>query len=359
MKIFNLDCHVSVIADLKQIFKDLGHEVTSWSISGSNWIFNNETSKVDVVNQSTWQGLDKNMSDNFYNRYKDELSTYDAFLCTYPPAFSLIFEKFNKPVILQIPIRYEVPFQNNSDKWNYFNDYLREKIDSGLIIPVANSEYDKKYFEFFVNRECKLIPNICDYTNSKYEPKKDHFLYSSRLPINFDSRYVIDKSSLGRFKWNDLYSYKGIIIIPYNCSTMSIFEYYTANMPIFCPSLNFMMDLYKNYPSHVLNEISWNKVNTGYEPARMKPGSIIDCDRSNDPNDYSNLDIMKRWIEFSDFYNKDWMPHIIYFDSLNDLSLKLKQTNLEEVSKNMSVFNSTRKKKIYSAWKEILDQINE
>jgi hypothetical protein len=353
MKIFNLDCHVSVIADLKQIFENLGHDVTSWSISGSNWIFNNKTANVDVVNQQTWHSLDKNMADSFYERYKDELSTYDAFICTYPPSFSLIFEKFNKPIILQIPIRYEVPFQNNSNKWNYFNDFLRDKIDSGLVIPVANSEYDRKYFEFFVNRDCKLIPNICEYTNAKYNPDKDQFLYSSRLPIKFDSNYIVDKSSLGRFQWSDLYSYKGIIIIPYNCSTMSIFEYYTANMPIFCPSLKFMTDLYKNYPSHVLSEISWNRI------SGMAPGSIIDCDRSNDPNDYNNLNTMKKWIEFSDFYNKDWMPHIIYFDSLNDLSLKLKQTNLEEVSKNMSVFNSTRKQKIYSEWKEILDQINE
>jgi len=33
MKFFNVDCHVSVIADLKDIFQNLGHEVTSWSLS--------------------------------------------------------------------------------------------------------------------------------------------------------------------------------------------------------------------------------------------------------------------------------------------------------------------------------------
>jgi hypothetical protein len=260
MKIFNLDCHVSVIADLKQIFENLGHEVNSWSISGSNWIFNQKTAIVDVINQRTWQGINKKMADDFYERYKDELSIYDAFVCTYPPAFSLIYEKFKKPIILQIPIRYEVPFQNNVEKWNYFNDYLRRGIDSGIIIPVANSEYDKRYFEFFVQRECKLIPNICEYTNAKYNPTKDHFLYSGRLSIKFDQNSIIDKSSLGKFEWQDLYSYKGIIIIPYNCSTMSIFEYYTANLPIFCPSHNLMMELFSKYPGQVLNELSWNPI---------------------------------------------------------------------------------------------------
>ena len=358
MKIFNLDCHVSVIADLKKIFKDLGHDVTSWSISSANWIFGNQVANVDIINQDIlsngkprWWSLDKKMADDFYERYKDELSEYDAFLCTYPPAFSLIYEKFKKPIIIQVPIRYEVPFQTNSEKWNYFNEYLRDGIDNGMIIPVANSEYDKRYFEFFVQRDCKLIPNICEYTNSKYNPTKSQFLYSGRLPMKFDTNFIIDKSSLGRFEWSDIYSYKGIIILPYNCSTMSIFEYYTANFPIFCPSYNLMLDLFSKYPGHVLSEISWNPI-TG-----MKPGSLIECDINNDPNRYDNLEIMSNWIKYSDFYNQEWMPHIIYFDSFDELSLQLKETNLQEVSKNMEEFNLVRKDKIYSEWGNILNNI--
>lgn len=65
MKIFNLDCHVSVIADLKQIFENLGHEVTSWSISGHNWIFNREKSKVDIINENTWMNLDDDVCERF------------------------------------------------------------------------------------------------------------------------------------------------------------------------------------------------------------------------------------------------------------------------------------------------------
>lgn len=126
MKIFNLDCHVSVIEDLKNTFESLGHVVDTWSLSGHNWIFNREPSSVEVINQNTWMSLDENMCDAFYERYKDELSKYDAFLCTYPPAFSIIYEKFNKPIILQIPIRYEVPFHNSEIKWNSFNDVFDE-----------------------------------------------------------------------------------------------------------------------------------------------------------------------------------------------------------------------------------------
>lgn len=353
MNLFNLDCHISVIADLKKIFAELGHDVTSWSISHHNWVFDREPAKVDVVNSNTWWGLDKNMCDSFYERYKDELSKYDAFVCTYPPAFSMLYEKFNKPIILQIAIRYEVPFSNDAAKWINFNEYLRNGIDSGKIIAVSNSEYDKKYFEFFVKRECQLIPNICEYINANWNPIIDKYLYSGRLPVNFAdfNSDIIDKLSLHKYKWQEIANYKGIIIIPYNCSTMSMFEYYTSNMPIFCPSKKFMKKLQKNHQNNVLSELTWNKI------CGLANGSIIDCDRTNDPNDCSNSDIIGRWIDLSDFYNEEWMPYIIYFDSFEELNSKLKTTNLNEISNKMLDFNKTRKKRIYEMWTKLFNSI--
>lgn len=352
MKLFNLDCHISVIADIKQIFENLGHEVTSWSVSGHNWVFGRNPNQVEVVNQNTWMNLDENMCDRFYQRYKDELSKYDAFICTYPPSFCMLYERFNKPIILQIPIRYEVPFHNNKFKWNYFNEYLRRNIDSGKIIPVANSDYDKQYFEFFVGRDCQLIPNICDYTNTKWNPSKDKFLYYSRLPLNLKSDRIVDKSSLGKYEWEDLSSYLGIIMIPYNCSTMSIFENYSSNIPLLCPSKSFMRELYSNYGNFVLSELTWNKT------FRLPPGSVIDCNKEKDPNRYDNIDIMSQWIELSDFYNNEWQPYITYFDSFEDLAEKMKTVNLSETSLRMSEFNKIRKEKIYSSWEKILSNIS-
>jgi hypothetical protein len=351
MKLFNLDCHISVIADLKKIFTDLGHEVVSWSISGHNFIFDREPSKVDVINQQSWWHLDDAMVDEFYKRYKDELSEFDAFVCTYPLSFAKLYEKFKKPIILHVPIRYEVPFHNNKQKWEDFNEYLRNGIDQGFIIPVANSEYDKKYFEFFVERECKFIPNICEYTNTKWNPTKDQFLYSGRLPVNLDPNKIVNKDNLGRYKWDDLSTFKGIIVMPYTCSTMSIFEHYTANIPLFFPSKKHIMELYQSFGNVILSEITWNRIFS------LPPGSLIECDRSNDPNAYNNLEIMDRWIDYSDFYNQDSMPHIVYFDSVEDLLQKLETTNLSEVSEKMSNFNKVKKVNVYEEWNKILSNL--
>ena len=351
MKFFNIDSHISVIEDLKTIFNNLGHEVDSLSISDHNWIFGRNPSSVEVINKNNWQNLDKNLCDRFFESYKNKLIEYDGFICTYPPSFSMLFERFNKPIILQIPIRYETPFFNDPNKWNEFNKFLQRNIDIGKVIPVANSEYDKKYFEFFVKRECELIPNICDYTNTNWNPTKNKFLYSGRLSVNFDENIVDDRSKLHMYKWSDISSYNGIIIIPYNCSTMSIFEHYTANIPLFCPSKIFMKHLYSKHNDSVLSELTWNKTKN------LKQGSSIDCDREKDPNMYNDVEIMSKWIELSDFYNIDWMPHIVYFDSFEDLKQKMKTTNLEEVSNNMREFNIIRKQKIHDKWNNILERV--
>lgn len=351
MKFFNLDCHISVIEDIKNIFEDLGHEVTSWSVSGHNFLFGRETCNVDVVNQNTWKQMSREMCDRFYERYKDELSEYDAFICTYPPVFSMIYEKFKKPIIIQIPIRYEVPFSQSPSQWEDFNEYLRRGIDDGMIMPVANSEYDKKYFEFFVGRECTLIPNICEYTKTVWNPIKDTFLYSSRLGIQFNPEIVTNKDDLHRYRWEDITQYKGLIIIPYNCSTMSIFEYYTSGIPLFCPSKDFMIDLYSKNGNSVLSELTWNKT------FNFGPGSSIACDSENDPNRYDDISIMSKWIAYSDFYNEKWMPYIVYFDSLEDLENKMTTSDLHEIHSKMMDFNKKRKEDIYGLWKNILKKI--
>lgn len=348
IKFFNLDCHISVIADLKTIFEDLGHSVTSWSISGHNWIFDRAPNSLDVINPQNWKSLDDNMCERFYLRYKDELSIYDAFICTYPPAFSMLYEKFNKPILCHIPIRYEVPFSNNKELWEKFNLFLKKNIDNKLLIPVANSMYDKKYFEFFVDRNCDYIPNLCEYTNTKWNPQRDEFLQYGFTNLNLGSN-IIHKDSLGKYKWDEITKFKGIILIPYNVSTMSLFEYYTSNIPLFCPSKKLMNELYTK--SLVLSQLTWNQTFS------LRPGSVIDCLRTNDPNDYIKFEIISEWINYSDFYNEEWLPYITYFDTFEELKDKLQNVNLFEISKKMETYNQQRKKKVYDFWKTTIEKL--
>ena len=358
MKFFNLDLHIAVISDIKCIFEDLGHQIDDWTLSGHSWALGRSRDRVDVINHENWHNLNKEMCDAFYERYKDELKEYDAFICTYAPSFCLLYEKFKKPIITVAPIRYEAPFWNDIERWKWYNEYLKEGIDTGLIIPVANNKCDKEYCEAHTQREWSHIPSLCEYTESIYDPKHPFFLYSSLFPMermHYDPLVQNKKEALPpRYKWQELAEYKGVIHIPYNISTMSIFENYTSCIPMFFPSLDFMLRLRKSFGSHgILNQLSWREV-WGLKPDAMLPPSR----NIRDLNKYGDIDEEKPWIELADFYDEEWMPYINYFDSFPELSNLLAAVDTIDISQKMSSFNKIRKQRIYNLWKGVLGNIS-
>ena len=306
MKFFNLDLHISVIADIKNIFQDLGHEVDNWTLSGHSWVFGKQIDNVQHVNQNTWRNIDENMCDRFYETYKNQLDKYDAFIVTHTPCFSMLYERFDKPIITIASTRYEDPFSNNMVSWIKFNSYLQ------------------------------------------------NFIYFSKLPMQFSSDAVASKESLypSGYSWKDLYSHRGIVHIPYNASTMSIFEQYTANVPLFFPTYEFMRELREKHMTHgVMSELSWNQVFNYPSRSAMFKGF-------DDPNDYANNDIMMEWIKLSDFYDQENMPHVQLFDSYSNLNEMCHTSNLKQISDNMREHNIERKIDVYNNWAQILRGIS-
>ena len=103
MKFFNIDQHVSVIADVAHIFKNLGHEVDDWSLSGHHWVLNKPKPQIMLNDgtQLTCSGVcSQEVCDSFYERNKDELNKYDGFIACYPVEFSLLYERWSKPIIV-------------------------------------------------------------------------------------------------------------------------------------------------------------------------------------------------------------------------------------------------------------------
>jgi len=343
MKWFNIDLHISVISDLKSIFSDQGHSNEDISLSGHSWVMGRSKSSEPLL--SNWQGLTPKICDEFYKKYRDTLDKYDGFIVTYPPAFSLLFEKFNKPIIVYVPIRYEAPFTNNPPLLKWFNDFLIRGIDSNQIHLVANSIYDQKYCEYFLQRPCSYITSWCDYgqTYPKWTGASQEFLQfnDTKFPISIPG--VVNRANLRRpYKWSDLEKFRGIIHVPYNISTMSLYEQYTANTPLFLPSIDFLIQL-KEFGA--LNQITWNKT---FNLPSVKDDS---------PNNFDNNNILKRWLPYAEYYNQESMPFITYFDSLSQL-IKLKDSvNLNEISEKMSQHNLVKKGRIYESWANLLNNI--
>jgi hypothetical protein len=129
---------------------------------------------------------------------------------------------------------------------------------------------------------------------------------------------------------------------------MSIFEQYTSNIPLFFPTKEFLLQTYKENKYSVLKEVSWNNY------CNMPSLSFIKHNGKYDPNDYNNYEAVEYWLQYSDFYDEEWMPYITYFNSFDELNRLVDEVDVDDISAKMKEFNSNRKSKIYEKWNTLI-----
>lgn len=155
------------------------------------------------------------------------------------------------------------------------------------------------------------------------------------------------------YRYEDLVRHPAIIYLPYQVSIMSIFEQYSMNIPLFFPSLDLLSRWHLKF--NIVHERTWETTLTG----KGKNSSIIPGYYSNssipDPNNEFDYSAIRYWLKYADFYQ--W-PHITYFNSIDDLVLKLIHTNLTDISERMSEYNRKKKFELLQHWKVILNRLS-
>ncbi|CAF4662338.1 unnamed protein product, partial [Rotaria sp. Silwood2] len=126
---------------------------------------------------------------------------------------------------------------------------------------------------------------------------------------------------------------------------------YRMNIPLFFPSLDLLTEWHYTY--RVVNERTWDGISGDVKNA-SKISGVLGSDIP-DPNNEFDRNAIRYWLKFSDFYQ--W-PHIIYFNSTDELVIKLKTTNLAQVSSNMKVYNANVRKHLFEQWRQILQRTN-
>ena len=170
-RLFNLDLHISVIRDLKYGFRNSKVDITSWSISGANAQirrFLRFSDPVKYINRKNWQNLNLDLITNFQNEYHNFLKKFDGFIVTYPPTFAELFLKYEKPILVDIPIRYETPYSGDTESWNRINGKFIDKYKEGIITFWANNQGDVDYFNYHTGIQPFLVPSKCDYLQAKW-----------------------------------------------------------------------------------------------------------------------------------------------------------------------------------------------
>jgi hypothetical protein len=332
IKLFNIDLHISVIEDFKNVISNFNNvEVIDNSISSHAHIMNKKMCRKYYINSDNWKDCLNNEDklNLFYKKHKNELEKYQGFVVTHTPSFILLYEKLNKPIIVINSCRYENPFINDIKKWKKLNVKLKNLEKKKLLYVVSNNKADRDYLQMGTNIKSEYIPSLCLYINDKYLGIKNKFIISDRFNIIPENDLLIKKDrALGRnYKNKNLMEYKGIIYIPYEISTMSIFEQYSCNIPLFFPSKKFLYQL-----------INSNKIKLQSKYSRIYPDELEKALNKNKKN-------FNFWVERADFYDSENMKYITYFDSIEHLNNLIRTVNCKDISFKMSKHNEIRKKK--------------
>ena len=350
LKFFNIDLHIAVISDVKYIFEELGHEVETNSISNQAWLLDKNKTEIKIISQKNWKNLDDELIEKFYHEYKDYLNQFDGFIVTHAASLALLYEKFNKPIIIVNSTRYSNNLIiENKLILEKLNKFLKAGVGKNKIFIVSNNKGDQHYLKYHTGLDSEFIPSLCLYTKAKYRGINPGFIAKDRVNIDFnilfENKNLITKIDQG-YKWQELYDYKGVVHFPYQISTMSLYEQYSANVPLFFPSKSFLIDLHYIYPRKILSELSF------YQVKRKIPR----LDKDN-PDNYFNKEIIKQWIDYADFYDPGNMPYIQYFNNFAELEYLLEHSDLKQISIQMEEYNKIRKKRVFRQWKAILDKL--
>jgi replicative DNA helicase len=73
-----------------------------------------------------------------------------------------------------------------------------------------------------------------------------------------------------------------------------------------------------------------------------------------DPNNDTDPRTLKHWLPYTDFYQ--W-PHVILFESVEDLIDKMQNVDLAATSRAMAKYNAMEKPRVVNIWKDIMQRV--
>ena len=352
--IFNVDLHVSVVADVRTRLDRLGLSLVDWTLSGHSWVAHRERDPVAIVNERTWFSFSPRMARRFRCVYGSYLRSFQGFVATYPPAFALLYEGLGKPTLAVAATRYEWPFTHYGPSWDWLDTGLRRGVDEGWLTLVANNRADADYLENYTGLKAAHIPSACSYHGLTYTGRRPEVVIctggralSDEVVRSLRHKAVPLRSALGlRYAQADLYDYRALIFLPYNISLMALCEHYAACAPVYVPARPFLKELMQRHPADVLSSLSFCQV-SGKPPARRAKDGMLDL------NDIADERVVDWYLDRADFYDDEWMSHVRRFESWEHLDDLLEAEDPRSISQQMVEERTERLGRISALWDDL------
>lgn len=271
---------------------------------------------VGVVNARSWRALDENMIDRFQARYRRFLDSFDGFVVAFPPSFVELYQGLDRPVLVDIAIRYETPYTGNPQAWQRLDRTLTAGVETGKFHIAANNQGDRDYLAFHTGIEACYVPSVGDYTGMQWQGGKGPTVLLSRAP-EIDER-ILDATNGSvlpaeerfgvSYTWSDLETCQAVVVVPYATSTMTLFELATAGVPVIVPDRALLRRWMKLSPG-VLSDLSFF-TKEGLDTSALPPGS---------PNRVGEQSTIEWWLDRADFYESWLMPNVLTVSSEDEI----------------------------------------
>jgi len=374
------DAHISPIADVKDLFAewyDGDYRIIDKSLSNHCYLKGTCAQDLKVLNRSNVIHLSpcpNELKREFWRAYRndEQMSTVDAFFCHHATGLCEVFMAFGRPMIIVVSTRYEIG-RRTRQAWQRLNENLKAIASNPRNTIAANNRYDAEYIQHFTGfSQVRVLPNYCGYTNALHKPTRPEILIGpGRFAFGVKQMLISGPKGIVKaaqnhaklkykefrtirqlyqhYAYEELASHPAIVLIPYQVSTMSFFEYYRMGIPLFAPSPDLLTMWQQKLK--VMSEISWNCVYGRCQDASQIEGHTNSTHGKKDPNNVNNN--FRYWIQFADFYQ--W-PHVTLFDDWNDLLHKLHAADLNGIHDKMMEYSKQQKQSLKREWDEILDK---
>lgn len=370
MKFLISDFHIGCQLWQASLLKKLGHEVNIMSFSGYKHL--NDIDKTmfveDLISDKSAESI-KNIgnlhSGIITSEDADKLRNYDSLIVSFPPRFIEVFKniEFKNKILLNAGHRLHI--YTNNDPW--FLDKLIYYIESGKVVLCSMSKYDTEYIKHYLNIEPVELDVACFHLpdNIRYSPIKKEILISpvnatnikpftsisemNLMASNFGYNLIFSyiKTLHANYNYYDIIKYRATVLFPYSAFSISMIELYELNIPMFVPSDELLIS------NELMNDVSLYPFYCTESYMNALDIPHINSPHKFSPNSY-NIKDKKYWLQYSYFKQK---KNIIYWNSPEDLFVKLSTLNLQEISERMKLENEIHKLKQLDNWKNIINQL--
>jgi len=321
MKLLHISYHKGCIEDFNYVAKKLNVEVDNF-----------------FVFKKFSYNIGEKRANDLYNQYKDYFDSFDVILTSDTAPLSRIFLQNNfKKLIIWICNRFDYAEMSTND-CEFPDIKYYELFKNAITLPNVKIASYTEFEHIYANK--KGIP-LSDFT---IKPIGNNLWGDISISSGDDTFFIPDYHNdtifmnlkqkcidlginvyQGRYNGpNDLKKFKGIIHIPYAWSNLALFENLQNNLIYFIPSKCFLLELSK------MSNFWWQ-----------------------------NCNYLEKYIEYSEWYHKDYEECFVYFDSWEDLVYKIKSTNFDNKKQLIKDRINWHTNYYMNRWKDIIKDFND